>query len=274
LNDLEHIAVEEMELYALGALGEGEAAELKEHVASCYECAIKLAETHGSAALLGFAAKLERPAGTIKTELMARIHAEREKEHAYPWPLHVHGPDAKQAKPEQASAEKIPWRNLVLVVIAATLALVSAGLWWQNRRLTAELSKERQATGTLREDHRQIEKLMNILAAPDTMTVKLTGTGEGARGSGAVKYNGRLGIMVYTAQLPALPMGKSYQIWLVPRKGEPINEGILRPEVRAWANLWTAAIPAGAEAKEFLVTIESAGGVSQPTGPRVLEGAN
>jgi len=274
LSDLEHVRVEELELYALGALREDEAAELKAHVAACGECAMKLAEAHGSAALLGFAVKQERPAGTIKAELMARIRVNREKEHAYAWALHVNGTELEGAKAGPADAEEISWRNPVLVAIAVALALVSLGLSWQNRKLSAELAKERQSAGTLSEDHKEIEKLVNILVAPDTLAVKLTGMGEGASGSGAVKYNRRLGIMVYTAQLPALPAGKNYQMWLVPAKGEAISEGVLRPDVRAWGNLWTAAIPAGAEAKEFLVTIESAGGVSQPTGPKVLEGTN
>lgn len=274
MSDMEHVPVEEMELYALGALGEDEASELKAHIAECGECAMKLAEAHGSAALLGFAAKHERPAGTIKTELMARIHANREKEHAVAWALHANGAESNGAEARPAKADKISWRNLVFVTITVALALVSLGLSWQNRKLSAELAKERQATGTLLEDHKQIEKLVNLLAAPDTLTVKLAGTGSGTSGSGAVKYNGRLGIIVYTAQLPPLPTGKNYHMWLVSTKGEAISEGVLRPEVRAWGNLWTAAVPAGAEAKEFLVTIESAGGASQPTGPTVLQGAN
>ena len=274
MSNMEHVPVEEMELYALGALEEGEASELKAHIAECGECAMKLAEAHGSTALLGFAAKHERPAGTIKAELMARIHADREKEHAFAWALHGNGTESKEVKARPAKADRIPWRHPVLVAITVGLALVSLGLSWQNLKLSAELAKERQATGTLLEDHKQIEKLVNFLAAPDTLTTKLEGTGGGTSGSGAVKYNARLGIMVYTAQLPTLPAGKNYQMWLVPIKGEPISEGVLRPEVRAWGNLWTAAVPTGAQAKEFLVTIESAGGVTQPTGPTVLKGTN
>lgn len=206
--------MEELELYALGALPEEEGAALKEHVAGCGECAMKLAEAHGVAALLGFAAKQERAAGTIKAELMARIHASREKEVAYTWPL----------------------QNV--------------------------------------EDSEGMEKLMNVLAAPDTVTVKLAGTSEEPRASGVVKYNGRMGTMVYSAQLPTLPAGKSYEMWLLPAKGAPISGGILGPDGNAWGNLYTAAVPAGTEATDFMVTIESSGTASQPSGPKVLAGAN
>ena len=274
MSNLEHVPVEEMELYALGALEEDEASELKAHIAECGECAMKLAEAHGSTALLGFAAKHEHPAGTIKAELMARIHANREKEHAFAWALPANGAESKAVQVRLQKADKVPWRNWLLVAITVGLALVCLGLLWQNWKLSAELAKERQATGTLLGDHKEIEKLVNFLAAADTLTVKLAGTGGGTSGGGAVKYNARLGIMVYTAQLPTLPAGKNYQMWLVPIKGEPISEGVLRPEVRAWGNLWTAAVPTGAQAKEFLVTIESAGGVSHPTGPTVLKGTN
>jgi anti-sigma-K factor RskA len=266
--------LEELELYALGALHEDEAAKLKAHVALCSECAMKLAEAHGNVALLGFAARQERPAGTIKAELMARIHLDREKDHASAWAVSANGGKRNGTNAGVAKGKKVPWKNMALVVIAVALALVSLGLSWENRKLSAELAKERQAAGTLLEDHKQIEKLVSILAAPDTLTVKLAETGQAARAGGAVKYNRRLGIIVYSAQLPAPPAGKNYQMWLVPAKGEPISEGVLRPEIRAWGNLWTAAVPAGAEVKEFMVTIESAGGVTQPTGPKVLEGTN
>lgn len=274
MSDEEHFRLEELELYALGALPEEEGAAIKAHVASCGECAMRLAQAHGSAALLGFAAKQERPAGTIKAELMARVHASREKEVAYAWPLQKESAEPGQGKPRSETNGKTPWWSWVMVAAAVALALVSLGLSWQNRRLSAELVKEGKAAQALVQDREEIEKLVGVLAAPDTLTVKLVGKGDPASANGVVKYNARMGTMVYSAQLPPAPSGRRYQMWVVPAKGPAVSAGVLGEGGRAWGNLWTAAVPMETAAKSFEVTVEAGGGVSEPTGPKVLVGTN
>ena len=267
----EHIRLEELELFALGALPESEAAALEAHVAGCGECAMKVAEAHGSAALLAFAAKQEQPAGTVKAELMARIRANREAEERYAWPLKK---EAEMGKERLDADARSSWWNWVLVPAALALALVSFALSWQNRRIATQLEKQRHVAETLIRDREEEEKLVSVLAAADTVTVKLAASGDVGNASGLVKYNGKLGVMVYSADLPALPPDKSYQMWLVPVNGAPISAGIIGPSGHAWGKLWTAEVPANTEAKAFAVTIEPVGGVAQPTGPKVLLGAS
>ena len=269
----EHIRLEEMELFALSALPEEEAAALKAHVAGCGECAMKLAQAHGNAAMLAFAVKQERPAGTIKAELMARIRANREAEERFQWPLRTKDPGSEAAKAKPEADAESSWWNWVVVLAAIALALVSIGLSWQNRRIAEELRKERQVADSLIPGRGEIERLVSVLAAPDTVTVKLAGTGDAANISGVVKYNGKRGAMVYSAELPALPAGKSYQMWLVPAKGAPISAGVFGAGGQPMGKLWSAEVPANTEAKAFAVTIEPAGGMAQPTGPKVLVGA-
>lgn len=276
MSDGEHFRPQELELYALGGLPEEEAAALKAHVADCGECAMKLAQAHGSAALLAFTAKQERPAGTIKAELMARIRENRETEERFTWPLRTRapGPVAANGSMESESNPDSRWWNWVLVPAAVALAVVSLGLSWQNRRLAAKLTREHQAAESMVRERGEIEKLVRFLAAPDTLTVKLAGTEGTSRASGVVKYNGKMGILMYSADLPALPADKSYRMWLMPVNGAPVDAGQLGPGKLAMGNLWTAQVPANTTAKEFAVTIEPARGAPQPTGPRVLFGAN
>jgi anti-sigma factor RsiW len=96
LTNGEHIRDEELELYALGGLPDEEAAAFKSHLAGCGECAMKLAQSRGSAALLSFTAKQEQPAGTIKAALMARVRANRDREEHYAWPLRTTEPAAEK----------------------------------------------------------------------------------------------------------------------------------------------------------------------------------
>jgi anti-sigma-K factor RskA len=274
LSNGEHIRLEELELFALGALPEEEAAVVRAHVAGCEECAAKLAQAHGSAAMLAFAVKQERPAGTIKAELMARIRLNREEQDRLALPSRTQAPGSEMERAKMVSDVKSSWWNWVLVPASVVLALVSFGLSLQNRKIAAELRKERQAAELLIQDREHIEKVMSVLVAPDTVTVKLAGMGEAASASGVVKYNGKTGIMVYSAELPELPQGKCYQLWLVPATGAPISAGVLGASGRATGNLWTAEVPANTEAKAFAVTIEAAGGAPQPTGPKVLLGTS
>jgi anti-sigma-K factor RskA len=273
LKDGEHLRVEDLELYALGALPDDEAESLKEHVTDCAECSTKLAEAHGNAAVLAFTAPQEQPAGTVKAELMARVRANRESEDRYAWPL-----DAKRlgrvTNGPGKRAGTSNWLNWMLVPAALALALVSFALSWQNRKLAEQLKKEEQRASIYIQDRKEAERLLTVLASPDTQTVKLVGTSEEANASGVVRYNGRMGTLLYSVDLPALPAGKTYQIWLVPVNGAPIGAGIFGASETRQGRLLTAEVPANTRAKAFAVTIEPAGGVPQPTGPKVLLGTS
>lgn len=271
----EHIRDEELELYSLGGMAAEEAAALKSHVAGCGECAMKLAQARGSAALLSFAAKQEHPAGTIKSELMARIRANHEREVDYAWPLPAKRQiEAKAEGIVEATGTKTSgsW-NWIVVPAAVALALVSLGLSWQNRKVSQSLAKQRLATQALLQERERSEKLIEVLATGDTITIKLAPAGD-TIGSGVVRYNSRMGIAVYSAQLPAAPAGKTYQMWLVPPTGSPINAGVLEKGSHSVGSVWLSEVPANTEAKAFAVTLEPAGGVPQPTGSKVLVGAS
>jgi anti-sigma-K factor RskA len=270
LNNGEHIRLQELELFALGALPENEAAVLERHVSGCSECAANLAQARGNAALLAFSAKQELPAATVKVELIGRVRANQAAERAAR-PSRTQRPDTHGGAAHRPQATG-SWWNWVLVTVAVLLALLSFGLSWQNRRITAELAKERKAAESLIWDRERIEQLVGTLTAPDTLTVKLAGSGDTASATGTVKFNSKSGVVLYSANLPALPPDKSYQMWLVPATGAPISAGLLGPGGHAWGNLWTAQVPANTQAKAFAVTIEPVGGMPQPTGPKVLIG--
>lgn len=268
-----HIREEELELLALGGLPDDEAAAVQAHVAACGECAKKLAESRGSAALLGFTAKQERPAGTVKAELMARVRSSSEREEHYAWPMWRQNKGDGETAEYVTSRRKNGWLNWVLAPAAAALALVSLALSWQNRRVSEALEKQRLATETLLHDRERTSKLVAVLAAGDTVTVKLAPTGETV-GSGVVKYNGRMGMVAYSVQLPVASAGKSYQMWLIPVKGVPISAGMMEKGAPSLGPVWMAEVPANTETKGFAITLEPAGGMPQPTGPKVLAGAS
>jgi anti-sigma-K factor RskA len=259
---------EDLELLALGALPENEAVAAKAHAAGCAVCARKLAEARGRAAALAFAVEQEKPAPAAKEKLFGRIAAEQGGRRKAPAELLTREQDLR-AEPTKRS-----WWNWVLLPVAAALALMSLELWRENEQLAREVRDARREVARLEQQRMNVEKLVHVLAAPETITVKLAGTPDAAGSSGVVKYNEQTGTVVYTAQLPGLPADKVYQMWLVPVSGAPISAGIFAQGGTGRSQVWSTQVPANTEPKAFAVTIEPAGGVPQPTGPKVLLGAS
>jgi anti-sigma-K factor RskA len=252
---------EDFDLYALGALDADEKVLIEAHVASCPDCAQKIAEAQGRVAVLAFAAPRVEPSPGVKEVLMRRLHSTAE------------GPGGSEpAAPIPAPAEGIFGRWwAVLLPLSGALALATMLLWLHNVQLDRQLADLRSTVAAQQKQLDDSHHMADLLAAHDTIVVPLweqkTPTAVGAR----VVYNSRDGMMMYDGTLPPAPANKVYQIWLVPMKGAPISAG--------WFTGWPdkpghimMKLPAGLAAKEFAVSLEPAGGMPQPTGPMVLIG--
>lgn len=267
MTNSEHIREEDLPLLAVGALPEEECAALRAHAAGCAECAAKLAEERGRAALLALTAEQEKPAATIKAELFERIRTERKKEEHQRWVVR----DAAGER-STASAAKPVWWNWVLAPVAAALLIAAVVEWRGSQRLAAELAETNHRLAEVMNERQRTEMLLDMLAEQDTVSVKMAGTADAEKATGMVRYNARKGMVMYTAVLPPPQAGKIYQMWLVPMTGAPISAGIFAPGAHGTRQMWMAEVPMNTEAKVFAVTVEPAGGVAQPTGPKVLVG--
>ena len=176
MSNAEHIRWEELELFALGAMPEDEAAAVRAHVSGCEECAAQLAQARGSAALLAFTAKQEQPAGTVKAELMARVRANREAEQRNAWPAKLAGASRSEVRRQVPETSGVWWK-WVLVPVAVALAVVSFALSWQNRRITAELDREHKAAEALIHDRERIEKLVGSAGGAGYSDGEIGGSG-------------------------------------------------------------------------------------------------
>jgi anti-sigma-K factor RskA len=268
LSDISHIREEDLELYAFGTLPEGETAAVKAHFEVCRECSAKFAEALGNVAVLALAVEQERPSPAAKDRLFARIAAERGATEP--------GVETVGAR-ETGREVKRPrgnWWNWVLVPALAVAVLFCAVLYRENRILTDELREARRVAADFERERLHVMGLVNVLSAKDTETIRLASTKDGIPGSDAVvRYNKRLGRVIYSAELPELPAEKAYQMWLVPTSGAPISAGTFLAGGTRGTEPWEAEVPANSEAKVFAVTVEPAGGVPKPTGKIILLGA-
>jgi anti-sigma-K factor RskA len=157
---------------------------------------------------------------------------------------------------------------------AATLAAVGLGLYAQTLHRRAETAEtERIAREALERDLRSLTETLEAFTAPATRAVSLSGQGD-AQGAAAKAFldpeNRRLFLYVYN--LPPLPPGRTYQLWLIV-EGAPISMGTFGVEPDGRGRLDTASVPQFEGEVTVAVTVEPSGGVPQPTGPMVLVGS-
>lgn len=256
---------EDFDLYALGVLEGDEKKAIESHMAACSDCARKLAQARGRMAMLSFDAPRVDPSPRVKELLLARVRAEEEGK----------APSASSAS-RQASVVRAGgvfgrWWAAVLVPAGVALALVAIFLWTQNERLNGELADERQALAALQHELEDARHAADLLAARDTMVVPLTPMPGMPKGTGRVTCNARMGMLMYDGSLDPAPADKSYQLWLVPIEGDPINAGVFNSKTGK-VDHWMMQLPPGVTPKAFAVTLEPAGGMPHPTGPKVLVG--
>ena len=104
-----------------------------------------------------------------------------------------------------------------------------------------------------------MEQAMAILRDSVTQDVSF---GEPAA-RGRVFVSPARGFVLIAAHLPKLAAGKTFQMWVIPAKGNPISAGTFESEADASAIHLRAGPVEGAAA--VAVTVEPAGGSPQPT---------
>jgi hypothetical protein len=161
---------------------------------------------------------------------------------------------------------------LVLVVAAAWLAV-------DNLRLSRRLAKLHLTYQQLEASSRELETLssraraaLDLLTAPETVQVELSPAAARPMPHGKVFYNPARGLLFYATNLRPLPVDRTYELWLIPTEGAPVNAGIFNTDSLGNGQVILPPLPRGLTAKVFAVTIEPPGGVPAPTGPKVLIG--
>jgi anti-sigma-K factor RskA len=183
---------------------------------------------------------------------------------------------ASTGPPKNPRANPFPgflrrWRAAILVPAFAALAIATAILWQQDRNLDRQLAALRT---TAAQQHRQLDDarhFADLIGSSDTVIVALAPQPGQPLGSAHVMYNTKMGMLMYDGEIAPAPSAKSYELWVIPTDGKPINAGVFNP-VTGRADHWMMKMPPGVEPKMFAVTLEPQGGMPRPTGPMVLIG--
>jgi hypothetical protein len=159
-----------------------------------------------------------------------------------------------------------------LAVYAAQLRGRIAGLEAELRDTRARAQAAQQQMADVQRTAADAQTAVAILTAPDVARVDLAGQPASPNASGRAFWSRSRGLVFNASNLPPLPAGRIYQLWVVTDQA-PVSAGLLTPDAQgSFSDTFDTPVdirPPLAVA----VTIEPAGGVPAPTGERYLVGA-
>jgi anti-sigma-K factor RskA len=251
--DATHLQAELAAAYVLGALPPDERRDFEAHLATCAVCAAEVRSFQPVALAIAQSVPLAEPAPRLRAKLMGRI------------------------RPRPVLA---PW----LAAAAALVAAVGLGLYATQLRdrigsLEGALRQavaRADATDRLLADARQtnarVQTTVALLSAPDLARVDLAGQQGAPRASARAFWSRSRGLLLTASNLPALPAGRTYQLWVLSAQPAPISAGLLKPDAEGrFSEVFNtpADLP---QPNGMAISIEPDGGVTAPTGAIVLAG--
>jgi anti-sigma-K factor RskA len=255
---------------ALGSLQGDELAALETHLAGCSSCRLELDQLRGDMALMALSAAGPRPPVRAKERLMKAIAQEPRED------LRSAGERRASAAPARPSW----WRTATLAVTSAA-ALVILLLVRQDTNLIHQAQGLAQQVASMQSDslEQQTEltcarEIVSTLTSPDAQRVTLVAAKTPPQPQGkAIYVRDRSSLIFLASNLPQLPAEKIYELWLIPTSGPPVAAGLFKPDAHGSATVVNPPLPAGVDAKTFVVTLEpEAGPHDAPRGSAVIAG--
>jgi anti-sigma-K factor RskA len=159
----------------------------------------------------------------------------------------------------------IPW------AVAAGLLAFAVAARWDATAVQGQLARLRQEYTDLQARFRQLSaeaarnrRVLAVLAARDARVIRLAGAAPEAPQFQAY-WSVQAGLVLVGSNVPTPERGRTLQLWVVPKQGDPINAGVFGPDERGTVVLVAdITTPPGATAA-LAITVEPAGGSPQPT---------
>ena len=273
---------EQASLYALGALTAAERSAFEAHLASCALCAADVRALSSVTDALARAVPQTDPPSELRTRVLASVSRDPNVASGFSRTASTQSPQVRLKS--DTTHVFIPW----LAAAASLVLAVALGAYAVHLRGRVGNLEERLREATLRADasERQIadarraaaaaEAQVAVLAAPDLTRIDLAGQPVAPQASARAYWSRSRGLVFTASNLPALPPGRVYQLWVLPAQpSPPISVGwLLKPDADGRANVLFDTPPDLPKPQKMAVTIEPEGGVPAPTGDMYLLGPN
>lgn len=249
---------DELALYALNELHGDELQEFEQHLESCASCRRELQAMRSNLGLLGLSAVGPRPPARSKERLMRAVAAE------------PRGGAAPAAVP--IAGRKNFWLAWIPAAIALAVIVFAISLRQSNQSLHDQLAELRNRYNDQKVQLAQAQENMRLMLAPDAVHVSLTPPKSGKQPNAtAIVSPSQNRMTLMASNLPPVPPGKAYELWIIPPQGAPVNAGVFKPDEHGNAMMLDHPLPA-VQMKTFALTIEDEAGSDKPTTPIVIAG--
>jgi hypothetical protein len=186
------------ELYSLGLLDGEEKREIEEHLGrDCPRCRKHFKDALGVNAVMLSQAHAVVPPSRLRRRVIASVGNERA---VWGW---------------------------LAALVAASMLIVAMWLGLEKRTSDRELTEARQALQQTAAERARLEQAFGFLNQPETRQVNF-GPGQPAQPRGNFFLNPRMGVLLIASNLPALPAGRAYEMWVIPKGGAPRPAGLFQ----------------------------------------------
>lgn len=226
------------ELYALGVADAPERDEIRSHLSrGCEECMKELQRARRMATLLGGSAADAAPSPKLRRRILASAGFEE---------------------------RRFGWSPFLAA--AAALALFAAFYFSGREREFANLAARQDLR--LRNQTIELTRLNEAFAILNSGETTVTSFGKGPKGK--VFVNPSRGVLLIASNLPQAPAGKAYEMWVVPKTGNPIPAGVFHSDANGNAmHIQRGPVDVG-QAAAVAVTLENESGATTPTMPILI----
>lgn len=249
---------DDLALYALEELTGAERQALEQHLQTCAACRRELQAMRSDLGLLGLSSSGPQPPARSKQRLLRAIAAE---------------PRGVSLPTPAAVSQRSWWWSLVPAFAALGLLLFAVVTWHGKVRLNDQLAELRNRNQDQTIELDRTNQALRLLTSPDAVHVSLNPQNAAKQPSGTAIFSPtRRRMMLMASNLPAVPQGKAYELWVIPASGAPIAAGLFKPDEHGNALVMDHLMPEGVEAKAFAITVENEAGSDKPTSQPVLVG--
>jgi anti-sigma-K factor RskA len=253
-------------LLALNVLDVDERDVLEDHLSGCSSCLEELAAYTDTAASLALALPQEDPPPALKGRVLSAARRARV--------LPVGSSGGTTRAPAWRGSRFARLRVSLTGLVASVALVLAAGstVWALNLR--SELDAQNARIATLSERANNYARVTAVLQAADTQIRVLEGTGQAPSAFGRVYIDPDTSEgMLMVRNLPPLPQGKVYQLWVARGDGQRESAGLLTWTDKAGNGYTLIRCPDKLSRwQSFGVTEEPTGGSQNPTGSRLLGG--
>jgi Anti-sigma-K factor rskA, C-terminal len=275
---------EHLEAWAIGALRVPEAQEVERHLLTCQTCS----EIASGLSLVPLALQAHRsvdtPSSFARSRLLSTIQAAATP--GTPGSTVLEGTADKQPSLSAVGSAKAKGAGVAAWLAMAAALVLAAFLGWDGVRLrgriaelTTELAQARAVVAAtesrmamLQRSADRNQSALAVLTAPDVARIDLAGQPDAPQASGRAYWSRARGMVFSAAALPPPPSGRTYQVWVVTSAPAPISAGLIEPDSGGHVSAVFATPQDIPQPIAVAVTLEPAGGVPAPTGPKVLVG--